>query len=239
MPISEDIIRVLRQFNKQSKLKKAITKVLAKYMNAVETEQIRELFDRVDTNDDGRLSSDEIAILLMDIGYCKHEAYEEAKNIILCADENMSDHIEFNEFSQIWKRKILSTDESYIHAVFNVMDANGDGTIDASELASVLEMTLEGDGAKVEELIKEVDKNEDGVIDFAEFRAAMIENGSINASFDGRGSKVGLKLELHDIVSEDVLDVSEGLDFDTITEGSMTSGDRQLAGQHTPRGCGF
>jgi len=227
-PIPESVIKVLRQFNKQSKLKKAITKVLANKMNAAEEEQIRTQFNRVDLNNDGMLSSDEIAILLMDIGYSKHNAYEEASNIISSADENKNGKIEFKEFSQIYQRKILSADEAYIHAVFNVMDTNGDGNIDATELASVLEMTVEGEGAKLEELIKEVDSNQDGVINFAEFRAAMIESGSLMGTLDGRESKTGLTLELKDIVSEENFLVAGEEDVlgvgDTITNGSMTSG---------------
>jgi len=108
------------------------------------------------------------------------------------------------------------------------MDTNGDGHIDATELASVLEMTMEVEGAKLEELIKEVDSNNDGVLNFAEFRAAMIESGSLMGSIDGRESKTGMKLELQDIVSEEnVLDEGEEDVLnagETMTSWSITSG---------------
>merc|ERR1719189_675064 len=55
--VSEDVIRVLRQFNQQSKLKKAITKTLAANMGAEPEKKIKEHFDRLDKNGDNALDA--------------------------------------------------------------------------------------------------------------------------------------------------------------------------------------
>lgn len=171
-PISDDVLRVLRQFNQQSKLKKAITKTLAQHMGKEPQQKIREHFKRLDKNGDGALDAEELSTLLQDMGYTKAEATKEAKKIIQTSDDDNSGEIEFDEFAQIWQRKLLSVNQSYIHAVFTVLDEDGNGEITCEELAKVLD---EDDKDEVRAIIKEVDLNGDGVLDFKEFETAMKE----------------------------------------------------------------
>merc|ERR1719433_2388287 len=174
--ISSDVIKVLRQFAQQSKLKKAITKTLATHMGKEPEAKIKAHFQRLDKNNSGGLDHEELALLLQDMGITKSKAIEEAKAIIKATDDDSSGEIEFKEFAQIWQRKLLSVNESYIHAVFTVLDENGDGEIDAEELKKVLELK-EGEETQhqIKDLINEVDKNNDGKISFEEFRSAMLE----------------------------------------------------------------
>jgi len=170
--LSSDVIKVLRQFNQQSKLKKAITRTLAAHMGKEPQAKIKEHFKRLDKDNSGGLDSGELALLLQDMGITKVEAESESKRIISEVDDDGSGEIEFEEFATIWQRKLLSVNESYIHAVFTVLDENGDGDIDAAELGKVLEVK---DKQKIASYIKEVDTNEDGKISFPEFRIAMLE----------------------------------------------------------------
>merc|ERR1719411_1195804 len=84
--ISDDVLRVLRQFNSQSKLKKAITKTLASHMGTEPQKKIREHFNRLDKNGDGALDASELALLLKDMGYSPSEAMVEAKKMISSSD---------------------------------------------------------------------------------------------------------------------------------------------------------
>jgi len=192
--ISNDVIKVLRQFNQQSKLKKAITKTLAQHMGKEPEEKIRDHFNRLDTDNSGALDQNELALLLEDMGYSKEEAKVEAKKIIKETDDDGSNEIEFVEFAQIWQRKLLSVNESYIHAVFTVLDENGDGSIDADELKKVLEID---DEDEINAYIKEVDTDNDGQISFAEFKKAMQESGA-----EGKiAGKVGYELNEKELAS--------------------------------------
>jgi len=176
-PISGDVIKVLRQFAQQSKLKKAITRTLATHMGKEPEAKISAHFKRLDKNNSGGLDANELSLLLQDMGITKSKAEEEAKNIIEATDDDGSGEIEFKEFAQVWQRKLLSVNESYIHAVFTVLDENGDGSIDAKELEKVLDLEEKDKAASsILELIKEVDKDGDGEISFEEFKAAMLEN---------------------------------------------------------------
>jgi len=202
--ISKDVLRVLRQFNQQSKLKKAITKVLAMNMGEVPKKQLEEHFNRLDKDKNGKLDIEELSILLMDMGYTEVKAVEEAEAMIKSTDEDKSGFIEFNEFAAIWQRKLLTTNESYIHQVFSVLDADGNGVIDATELATVLDMTSDGDDTKIKQIINEVDTDRDGKINFSEFRTAMVERND----FAGKGVDVGFKLKEDDILKNVNSDVN-------------------------------
>merc|ERR1719495_944698 len=164
--ISSDVIKVLRQFNQQSKLKKAITKTLASHMGEEPEAKIKEHFNRLDSDSNEALDADELAILIQDMGVTPAEARSEANKIIQETDQNASGMIEFEEFAQIWQRKLLSVNDSYIHAVFTVLDENGDGDIDATELKKVLDIK---DDDEINAYIQEVDQDGDGKINFAEF----------------------------------------------------------------------
>jgi len=79
--------------------------------------------------------------------------------------------------------------------VFTVLDEDCGGTIDAVELANVLDMHKEGDREVVQDIINEVDADGDGVINYEEFRNAMVEN----TQFNNKSAHVGHELRMEDI----------------------------------------
>ena len=53
---------------------------------------------------------------------------------------------------------------------FKTFDRNDDGMIDIDELVEVMkELDLEEDPTKVEQVLNDLDKNRDGLIDYVEF----------------------------------------------------------------------
>merc|ERR1712048_765858 len=137
------------------------------------------------------------------MGITKVEAEAEAAKIIKEVDDDASGEIEFTEFATIWQRKLLSVNESYIHAVFTVLDENGDGNIDCYELAKVLEIN---DSEKIQAYIKEVDADGDGCINFEEFRRAMMETKDVNLNNVGQHMKKGEIAAAADKIGEVNLD---------------------------------
>jgi len=170
--LQKEVIRYLRQFNYQSKLKKGITRCLAANMSKEPEQEVKRHFNRLDQDGDGFLELNELEHFLLDMGYAPSIAKDEAQKIMASADMNNDGTIDFNEFKAIWQRKLLTQHEEYIHRVFAVFDDNGDGFIDASELQGVL-----GEDFKViVEMINEVDDNHDNKISFDEFEKAMKED---------------------------------------------------------------
>ena len=169
----------------------------------------------MDADGDGFLDDQELTFLLLDMGFTGHSAKEEAQKMIKHADKNGDGVVDFEEFKQVWYRKVLSTNDQYINRVFDVFDENGDGHIDAKELALILfpekyngEDNVEQDAeenkeqsenvddeedednkkllATVTKMINEVDIDGDGKIDFDEFKKAMIED--MEAGLIGTGT---------------------------------------------------
>jgi len=136
--LNKDVIHYLKQFSYQSKLKKEITRVLAANMTDEPSKQVLRHFKRLDADGDGYLDAEELTFLLLDMGYTGHTAKAEALKMIEHADKNNDGMVDFDEFKQVWYRKVLSTNDQYIHRVFSVFDDNGDGHIDASELQQIL-----------------------------------------------------------------------------------------------------
>lgn len=182
-PISDDVLRVLKQFNKQSKLKKAITKTLSLHMGAEPQKKIKAHFDRLDKDKNGALDIGELTQLLLDMGVKQKDAEEQAQEMMDHSDEDGNGEINFKEFAMIWQRKLLTVNGSYIDAVFNVLDEDGDGEITVKELHKVFGASATE--AEVKEMIKEVDTNNDGVLSYEEFSKAMREqvvNGNIKGA---------------------------------------------------------
>lgn len=178
--INKEVVRYLRQFNYQSKLKKAITQCLARNMSEEPEKEVRRHFARLDKDGDEKLDEDELKLLLLDMGFAPSKAKGESMKIMEQADTNKNGTIEFDEFKAIWHRKLLSQHDQYIHRVFAVFDDNGDGEIDANELQEV----LGEDFGKIVEMIQEVDIDKNGKISFEEFQKAMQEDmsGGMNMS---------------------------------------------------------
>jgi len=172
--INLDTLRSLRQFQHQSKLKKAVAGILAANMGEGPERRVREHFNRLDIDGDQQLDLKELKTLIKDLGFHDVESGAEAERMLKEADKDMDGHISFEEFATVWQRKLLTVNDQYIRAVFGVLDSNGDGFIDPDELEGVLDGSSK---AEIADMIKEIDEagNKDGKIDFAEFKNAMKE----------------------------------------------------------------
>ena len=213
--LNSDVLKYLKQFRQQSKLKKEITHVLAQNMTDEVGKSVLRHFERIDSDNDGFLNEDELTILLLDMGYGKAQAREECKLIIKNADKNNDGMLSYDEFKEVWYRKVLKSNDAYIHKVFDVFDGNGDGYIDSQELNEILFAGDSGDGddedgkdneelmdddqlQRIKSLITEVDNDGDGKISFEEFKKAMkedMDNNRFNARKMSYGGFVGSKYE--------------------------------------------
>mmetsp|Transcript_10142 Transcript_10142/g.9154 ORF Transcript_10142/g.9154 Transcript_10142/m.9154 type:complete len:553 (-) Transcript_10142:291-1949(-) len=233
--LNKDVIRYLRQFNYQSKLKKAITRCLAKNMSSEPEKEVKRHFTRLDKDGNGYLDAGELKLLLIDMGFAPSKAIKEAQEMLEAADQDGDGQVDFEEFKQVWHRKLLSQHDQYIHRVFAVFDDNGDGHIDSKELGQILfperydedgnekedannptdenneqqglqdndyngdengdDAIDEGFVQTIERMIKEVDLDGDGKIDFQEFKKAMnedLEAGKWGLDNDDDGQYGGL-----------------------------------------------
>eukprot|EP00494_Astrolonche_serrata_P029850 UN30117 len=109
--ISKDVLKCLKQFNYQSKLKKQVSKLLATNMGVQPRRKIFEHFEKLDKDKNGRLDLHEVKKLVMELAggegkKSEEEAETEAKEIMKVADIDGGGYLDFDEFATIWQRKL-------------------------------------------------------------------------------------------------------------------------------------
>lgn len=173
VPMDQSIMGNLRAFRGQNKLKKAALQVIANQMNETQIKQLREVFVGLDANGDGLLTAAELQEGMKKAGF--EEIPADLQQIMNDVDADKSGVIDYTEFLAATLDKKMYMQEDIVWQAFRVFDKNGDGRISREEIAAV----LGDDGVAAQanrdmaELLKEVDANGDGEIDFDEFMQMM------------------------------------------------------------------
>jgi calcium-dependent protein kinase len=164
----------MKKFHAERKLQQAaLTYIVNHLVTKDDKNELLELFQQFDKNGDGVLSKDEILAgyreILGDV-----EAEKEAERIMAEVDIDKSGTIDYNEFilASLSKQKLLNKEK--LEATFKMFDKDGNGTITADEIKSVLNVSS-SDKSSLEKIIKEVDGNGDGEISLVEFKEMMVK----------------------------------------------------------------
>jgi len=132
--------------------------------------EIKEAFNLFDKNGDGRITCQELGIVMRSLGQRPTE--DELKEMIDEVDEDGNGTIEFNEFLVMMSRRMKEHDyEIELQEAFQVFDTNNDGFISEAELRYA--MTNLGESLSDDDLksmIKAADLDGDGQINYNEFR---------------------------------------------------------------------
>ena len=90
------------------------------------------------------------------------------------ADLNNDGTIQFAEFVVAAMKQEELHSEKKLQDAFNAFDKDKNGSIDKQELMTIFEFSEGFDIAEIESMIKEVDQNGDGQIQFEEFKQMML-----------------------------------------------------------------
>ena len=130
----------------------------------------QECFKRFDTNKDGQISTKECENVLSSIlGELPKRTIQ---RMVSYADLNGDGKICYGEFTDIMKQKIRRNN---FLKEFQLLDTNGDGKISAHEVKSVIKRVgkVTKTDAEIQKIIKDVDDNGDGYLDYNEFLNVM------------------------------------------------------------------
>jgi len=131
---------------------------------------LRDAFLEFDRNSDGFISKDELRNVMSSFGY--QVTSEELDAMVGLVDADGNDLIDFHEFSTLMEGYLTVQDvDQEIKNLFAIIDANQDGYLSAKEIRAMMKKL--GEKAKkkdIRKMMKEADKNGDGVISYDEFK---------------------------------------------------------------------
>ncbi|XP_020211430.1 calcium-dependent protein kinase SK5 [Cajanus cajan] len=173
-PLDSAVLSRLKQFSAMNKLKKMALRVIAERLSEEEIGGLKELFMMIDADNSGTITFDELKEGLKRVGSELMES--EIKDLMDAADIDNSGTIDYGEFiaATVHLNK-LEREENLVSA-FSYFDKDGSGYITIDEIQQACkEFGLED--VHIDEIVKEIDQDNDGQIDYGEF-AAMMRKGN-------------------------------------------------------------
>lgn len=169
-PIAKVAMKNLKNFKAENNLQKiTLNYIMTQLVSNEEIEDLRNIFQEIDKNGDGKLSKEEIEQGYSNFG---REIDLDIVEIMERCDTDGNGYLDYTEFltAAVNWQKLLSNDR--LATAFKVYDKNGDGKISLNELAETLSNSGV-DQVTLTDMIRLADKNGDGEIDFEEFKELM------------------------------------------------------------------
>lgn len=145
------------------------------------TDELKQVFNRFDANNDGKISATELVDVMKSLG--SDTSLDEVNRIMDEIDTDRDGFINLEEFAGFCKGNGGDDDDDggmkELHDAFELYDLNKNGLISANELHRILSQL--GEGCSVDDcvkMIKSVDSDGDGYVNFDEFKKMMLNNSS-------------------------------------------------------------
>eukprot|EP00262_Sarcandra_glabra_P007047 TRINITY_DN19614_c0_g1_i1.p1 TRINITY_DN19614_c0_g1~~TRINITY_DN19614_c0_g1_i1.p1 ORF type:complete len:218 (+),score=69.54 TRINITY_DN19614_c0_g1_i1:55-708(+) len=158
----------------------------------IDKAEIAAVFAAFDRNGDGFVTKKELGEFLWKLGLISTE--KEVENMFEKLDSNGDGFIDADEFSKLYTSLLMgggqgveqgedgAEEDGDLREAFKVFDGNGDGLITVDELGLVLSSLGFKQGMKMEDcrnMIRQVDMDGDGMINFTEFKK-MMKDGKLS-----------------------------------------------------------
>ncbi|GAB2291658.1 Calcium-dependent protein kinase 5 [Dionaea muscipula] len=168
------VLSRLKQFSAMNKLKKMALRVIAESLSEEEIAGLREMFKLMDTDNSGAITFEELKAGLRRYGSTLKDT--EIRDLMDAADIDNSGTIDYGEFIAATIHLNKLEREEHLVAAFRYFDKDGSGSITIDELQQACVEQGMSD-VFLEDIIREVDQNNDGTIDYGEF-VAMMQKGT-------------------------------------------------------------
>jgi len=168
----------IKAYGQENKLKKRAMQVVAHELQTDQIQQLQDMFNSVDKNGDGSITFTELRYSIEQLELSGSQA-EMLQELMAAIDEDNDGVIHYTEFLAATLDTKVCEQESVCWAAFRIFDENGDGKINKSELATVLENDdLEAimGSELLSRIMQDYDADGDGQISFEEFMAMMRQN---------------------------------------------------------------
>ncbi|CAI5994961.1 unnamed protein product [Closterium sp. NIES-65] len=176
-PLGSAVLSRLKQFTAMNKLKKMALRVIAESMSEEEISGLKETFKMMDTDGSGTITYEELRAGLKRIGSTLNDM--EIKELMDAADIDGNGTIDYGEFLAATVQLNKIEREETLFAAFSYFDKDSSGFISTDELQDACR-EYGVDEECIVETMRDVDTNNDGIIDYNEFVAMMRQgNGGI------------------------------------------------------------
>ena len=166
------VLNNLKSFRVKQKLQHATWIFMVSYLaTKEEKKELLKVFQALDTNKDGQLSKKEL-----ENGFSKifgdPKADASVKEIMACVDIDDNGSIDYSEFVTACISRTALLSEKRLRQAFKIMDKDNSGGIEIAELKNAFRMHNVDDQVW-KTMMKQVDDNSDGEIQFDEFLEMM------------------------------------------------------------------
>jgi calcium-dependent protein kinase len=168
--IQINAIQHMSQFVNENRFKQAVLQFISTQFNIQKEEgDLRDLFKSMDVSGTGQLTKEEFTVKLVEL-YGENDGKEMASNIFNSLDLDGSGKISYDEFlsAMISSKKVVT--EERLEKAFKMFDKDNSGKLSVKEIRNV----FGGSEEQWKRVIDEIDLNNDGEVDFAEFKIMMV-----------------------------------------------------------------
>ncbi|KAK6924939.1 Protein kinase domain [Dillenia turbinata] len=150
--------------------------VIAEHLSVEEVEIIRDMFKLMDTDNDGKVSYDELKTGLRKVG--SQLAEPEMKMLMEVADVDGNGVLDYGEFVAVTIHLQKIENDEHFRQAFMFFDQDGSGYIELDELRVALaDESGEIEADVLNDIMREVDNDKDGRISYEEF-VSMMKTGT-------------------------------------------------------------
>ncbi|KAE9600908.1 putative non-specific serine/threonine protein kinase [Lupinus albus] len=176
VPLGDVVKSRLKQFSVMNRFKRKALKVIADFLSTEEVEDLKDMFKKMDSDNDGIVSIEELKAGFQNFG--SQLADSEVQMLIEAVGTNGKSTLDYGEFIAVSLHlKRLANDE-HLRKAFSYFDKDGDGYIEPHELRNALMEDGTDDCTDVvNDIFQEVDTDKDGRISYDEF-VAMMKTGT-------------------------------------------------------------
>ncbi|KAF6147201.1 hypothetical protein GIB67_039331 [Kingdonia uniflora] len=151
-------------------------KVVAEHLSVEEVTHIKESFQLMDVNNNGKITLGELKVGLGKIGHNVPDA--DLQMLMEVADVDGNGTLDFGEYAAVVIHLRKIGNDEYLHKAFTFFDKNKSGYIEIEELRDVLADEVDTNNEEViTAIIYDVDTDKDGKISYEEF-ATMMKAGT-------------------------------------------------------------
>ncbi|KAL3617497.1 Calcium-dependent protein kinase 13 [Castilleja foliolosa] len=176
VPLGDVVRSRLKQFSLMNRFKRKALRVIADFLSNEEVEGIKEIFTKIDADNDGIVSTEELKAGLQKLN--SQLAESEVQMLIEAVDINGKGTLDYGEFLAISLHLKRMANDEHLHKAFSYFDKDGNGYIEPVELLNALKEDGADDSADVaNDIFQEVDTDKDGRISYDEF-VAMMKTGT-------------------------------------------------------------